>query len=35
MSTHIKKLKTTSQILQEQDYEQLKLVLTQYPQLDE
>jgi len=35
MSAHIKKLKTTHQNLQEQEYKQLKLVLAQYPQLDE
>lgn len=35
MTAHIKRLQTTHQKLQEQEYEQLKLVLSQYPQLDE
>lgn len=35
MAAYIKRLKTTIQNLKEQEYEQLKLVLSQYPQLDE
>jgi len=35
MSAHIKRLKTNPQKIHEQEYEQLRLVLAQYPQLDE
>lgn len=35
MPAHIKRLKTNLQKIQEQEYEQLRLVLAQYPQLNE